>query len=128
MKTSLLISSAVLMASPAGGKMQGSGNGEPPRPNIFFILVDDLGWGDVGYHGSDIRTPDIDRLAADLCPAGRIRGAPAAGPQMGWKGHMAGQYPEIVKRLNRMIEDEMKLDMPMRDGYEPVPTLNYDIY
>ncbi|XP_064616928.1 arylsulfatase J-like [Liolophura sinensis] len=35
----------------------------PATPHILFILVDDLGYGDVGYHGSEIQTPVIDRLA-----------------------------------------------------------------
>lgn len=35
------------------------------RPHFVFILADDLGFGDVGYHGSEIRTPHIDQLAAN---------------------------------------------------------------
>ena len=37
-----------------------------PSPNIVFILVDDLGWKDLGCYGSDFyQTPHIDRLASE---------------------------------------------------------------
>ncbi len=35
------------------------------RPNIVFILIDDMGWADVGFNGSKYyETPNLDRLAA----------------------------------------------------------------
>src|SRR5262245_40214720 len=43
-------------AAPAAGK----------KPNILFILADDLGYGDLGCYGQErIKTPNIDQLAAD---------------------------------------------------------------
>jgi len=37
---------------------------QPSRPNIIFILADDLGWGDLSCYGRpDYSTPNIDRLA-----------------------------------------------------------------
>lgn len=38
---------------------------ERGAPNIVFILTDDQGWADIGYHGSDVQTPNLDRLAAE---------------------------------------------------------------
>lgn len=34
-------------------------------PHILFIVADDYGYNDVGYHGSEIATPNIDVLAAE---------------------------------------------------------------
>ncbi|CAN9504353.1 unnamed protein product [Ophioblennius macclurei] len=36
----------------------------PPPPNVVFILADDFGWNDVGYHSSEIKTPNLDKLSA----------------------------------------------------------------
>ena len=32
-------------------------------PNIIIVVADDLGWNDVGFHGGDIDTPALDKLA-----------------------------------------------------------------
>ncbi|GAB1598613.1 arylsulfatase B [Argonauta hians] len=34
------------------------------QPNILFILADDYGFHDIGYHGSEIYTPNLDKLAS----------------------------------------------------------------
>ena len=48
------------------------------RPNVVLIVADDMGWNDVSYHGSEIKTPTIDRLAKEGEP---LAVAGAAGRQ-----------------------------------------------
>ena len=57
------------------GALAIAGNGDKPaeclkknpeRPNIVFLLFDDLGYGDLGCYGQElIETPNIDALAAE---------------------------------------------------------------
>ena len=50
------------------------------KPNIVVILADDLGNADLGYRGSDIRTPNIDKLASDGVRLESFYGMPVCTP------------------------------------------------
>ena len=49
-------------------------------PNILFVILDDAGWNDVGYNGSEIRTPHIDELAKNGLQLNRFYVAPTCSP------------------------------------------------
>ena len=34
----------------------------PEKPNIILISADDLGWSDIGCYGSEVQTPNLDKL------------------------------------------------------------------
>lgn len=58
------------------------GNGAAERPNIVFILADDLGYGELGCYGQEkIQTPNIDRLASEgMKFTQHYTGAPVCAP------------------------------------------------
>lgn len=64
-----------------------------PKPNIIFILADDLGPGDVGvYGGTQVATPRLDRLAAQGTRFTQYYSAsPICSPSRA--GLITGQYP-----------------------------------
>lgn len=53
---------------------------EARQPNVVLIVADDLGWADVGYHGGEIETPAIDRLAEEGVQFDRFYSAPICSP------------------------------------------------
>jgi arylsulfatase A-like enzyme len=61
------------------------------QPNIVIIVADDLGFADVGFRGSDIRTPNLDRLAARGVVLERFYVAPMCSPTRA--GLMTGRHP-----------------------------------
>ncbi|WP_245334992.1 arylsulfatase B [Bradyrhizobium mercantei] len=62
-----------------------------PRPHIVYIVADDLGWKDVGFHGSDIKTPNIDKLAQDGARLEQFYVQPMCTPTRA--ALMTGRYP-----------------------------------
>jgi arylsulfatase A-like enzyme len=65
--------------------------GANPKPNILHIVADDLGWKDVGFHGSDIRTPVLDQLARSGAQLEQFYAQPMCTPTRG--ALMTGRYP-----------------------------------
>lgn len=65
----------------------------PPAPpvHIVYILADDLGWKDVGFHGTDIKTPNIDKLAASGVRLEQFYAQPMCTPTRACI--MTGRYP-----------------------------------
>lgn len=64
---------------------------DAPRPHILYIMADDLGFADVGFHGSDIRTPNLDKLAAGGARLGQFYTQPMCTPTRA--ALMTGRYP-----------------------------------
>jgi len=74
------------------------------RPNILLIVADDLGYADLGVHGSDIKTPNIDGLAARGTLFTRFHTAPMCAPTRamllsGNNNHVAGMARQHTQSL-----------------------------
>lgn len=62
------------------------------KPNIVYIVADDLGWKDVGFNGcTDIKTPNIDKLAATGAKFTQFYVQPMCTPTRA--ALMTGRYP-----------------------------------
>lgn len=96
------------------------------KPNIVLIVADDMGWNDVGYHGSEIATPNIDYLAEQGVELDRFYTCPVCSPTRA--GLMTGRYP-IRQGLQRTVvrdwddkgmppEEYLLPEMLARAGYD----------
>ena len=96
------------------------------QPNVVTLLVDDLGYRDIGCYGGPVKTPVLDKLAA-----GGVRftdfhsGAPSCSPSRatfltGRQHRRTGVYSVITERLHRMhlLESETTIAEVLKEnGY-----------
>ncbi len=62
---SYVLFSPLLLLTMNACKMQTGGSVESSKPNIILIMADDMGYSDIGCMGSEISTPNLDRLASE---------------------------------------------------------------
>ncbi|MBT1688505.1 arylsulfatase B [Dawidia soli] len=87
------------------------------RPNIIIILADDLGWGDVGYHGSTIHTPNIDHLAKEGVELNRFYVAAVCSPTRA--GLLTGRYPDRFGLRTTVIPPWSDFGVDTRETFLP---------
>ncbi|CAN5206428.1 hypothetical protein BH20ACT3_BH20ACT3_08050 [soil metagenome] len=99
----------------------------PDAPNIVVVLVDDLGFADLGCYGSAIPTPNIDRLAADgvqftnfhatpMCSPTRAALLTGVNPHRAGAGHVANSDPGFPGYAAELADDVATAAEVLRDG------------
>lgn len=102
----LLLGAAWLASVPAAAA---------PRPNVVVILADDMGWADVGYHGSEIKTPHIDRLAQHGMVFDQFYVQPTCTPTR--VALMTGRYPFRTGAHHCVLRPYHKHGIPLDERF-----------
>jgi arylsulfatase A-like enzyme len=111
------IAGAVSIASTANVLAQ-SPFKKPARPNILFILADDMGWADLSCYGRpDYQTPNLDRFAAEgMRFTNAYSAAPVCTPTR--VGFMTGRYPARLRvGLEEPIHERKELTSDQLRSY-----------
>ena len=102
------------------------GQGSVERPDILLVLLDDVGFMDIGSYGSDTRTATIDRLSAEGAQFTSYYTTPLCAPSRA--SLMTGQAPHSVGvgTLAEVLTDEMRAtpgyNMTWADDQETIAT------
>lgn len=99
------------------GIVNAAERGAAPRPHIIYIVADDLGWKDVGFHGSDINTPNIDRLAQEGARLEQFYVQPMCTPTRA--ALMTGRYPWRYGLQTLVIPTPSKYGLPTDERLLP---------
>jgi len=119
------LAAIALAAGPAGG--QQTPRTREARPNVLLILFDDVGFMDFGVYGSNSRTPNIDRVAANGTMLSRYYTSPFCGPSRamlmtGMDNHQVGMGT-LVETLSPEMEGLPGYSMSWQKSQQTMGTL-----
>jgi arylsulfatase A-like enzyme len=83
------------------------------QPNIVFLLADDLGNADVGWHGSDIKTPNLDKLAASGAKLEDFYVMPVCTPTR--VAFLTGRYPIRSGMQLNILRPNSQYGLPLEE-------------
>ena len=83
----------------------------PAKPNIVLVLADDLGWGDIGYHGGQAKTPNLDRISAEGVRFDRFYAQPICTPTRA--ALMTGRYAWRTGMASGVILNHLHYGLPL---------------
>jgi len=86
------------------------------KPNIVIILADDLGWNDVSFHGSEIPTPNIDRIVASGIELDRFYVQPTCSPT---RAELMTGKSALRLGITRPISKNQKLGLGLQEKILP---------
>ena len=85
-------------------------------PNIIIILADDLGWNDVSYHGSEIKTPNIDKMIISGIELDRFYVQPTCSPT---RAELMTGKSALRLGITRPISKNQKLGLSLEEKILP---------
>ena len=108
-----LLAICCLVVSTGGGEQARAADDQ--RSNILLIVADDLGYADLGVHGRDIRTPNIDALAAEGLLCTRFHTAPMCAPTRAMM--LSGNNNHVAGMGRQHPYDPLREEMPGYEGH-----------
>ncbi|MEE4286309.1 MAG: arylsulfatase [Mariniphaga sp.] len=134
-KTLLVSSGLSILMGACSEKSKTADSHQNAKPNVIYILADDLGYGDLGCYGQQlIETPNIDKLAAEgMLFTQHYSGAPVCAPSRCML--MTGKHPgnaqirgndewgsrgDVWNYLAQLKDSTLEGQRPLKEGTETI--------
>lgn len=112
MKTRHLFSILLALSSSAPAQ-----SGKPAKPNVIYLLADDLGGNDVGWRNPEIKTPHLDALANGGAKLNQYYVQPVCSPTRA--GLMTGRYPFRYGFQTGVVRPWAEYGLPLEEQLLP---------